>query len=92
MGEVEAARASFARLINAAPEEVAICTSVSQATSSLASALDYSGGRDKVVVTEGEFPTVAQVWVAQERRGARLAWVPGPGRPHSPGGLRRPPG
>jgi len=76
IGEVEAARASFARLINAAPEEVSICTSVSQATSSLASALDFSGGRDKVVVTEGEFPTVAQVWVAQEKRGARLAWVP----------------
>ena len=76
IGEVEAARASFARLINAMPEEVSICTSVSQATSSLASALDYSGGRNKVVVTEGEFPTVAQVWVAQEKRGARLAWVP----------------
>lgn len=76
IGQVEAARASFARLINAAPEEVAICTSVSQATSSLASALDFSAGRNKVVVTEGEFPTVAQVWVANERQGARLAWVP----------------
>jgi selenocysteine lyase/cysteine desulfurase len=76
IGEVEAARASFARLINAAPEEVAICSSVSQATSSLASALDFTAGRDKVVVTEGEFPTVAQVWVAQQKRGARLGWVP----------------
>jgi selenocysteine lyase/cysteine desulfurase len=76
IGEVEAARASFARLINAAPEEVAICSSVSQATSSLASALDFSAGRDKVVVTEGEFPTVAQVWVAHQKRGARLGWVP----------------
>lgn len=76
IGEVEGARASFARLINAAPEEVSICTSVSQATSSVASALDYDGARSKVVVTEGEFPTVAQVWVAQEKRGARLGWVP----------------
>ena len=76
VGEVEAARASFARLINADPDDVAICTSVSQATSSVASALDYSRGRRKVVVTEGEFPTVGQVWMAQERRGARVAWVP----------------
>ncbi|MGW8265689.1 MAG: aminotransferase class V-fold PLP-dependent enzyme [Longimicrobiales bacterium] len=74
--EVEAARASFARLIHADPGDVAICTSVSQATSSVASALDYSRGRRKVVVTEGEFPTVGQVWMAQERRGARVAWVP----------------
>lgn len=76
VGEVEAARSSFARLINADPGDVAICTSVSQATSSVASALDYSQKRRKVVVTEGEFPTVGQVWMAQEKRGARLAWVP----------------
>jgi selenocysteine lyase/cysteine desulfurase len=76
MGEVEAARASFAGLIHADPNDVAICTSVSQATSSLASAFDFRGGRKKVVVTEGEFPTVGQVWTAQERRGAELSWVP----------------
>jgi len=76
MGEVEAARAGFARLIQADAEDVAICTSVSQATSSVASAFDFSGPRGKVVVTEGEFPTVGQVWAAQEKRGMRLAWVP----------------
>ncbi len=76
MEEVEAARAAFARLIGASPREVAIGTSVSQLTSSVASALDWSGSRTKVVATEGEFPTVAQVWRAQERRGARVAWVP----------------
>jgi selenocysteine lyase/cysteine desulfurase len=76
MAEVEAARTSFARLIGAETDEVAVGSSVSQLTSSLASALSYHGERDKVVVTEGEFPTVAQVWRAQERRGARIAWVP----------------
>lgn len=76
MAEVEAARASFARLIGASPEEIAIGTSVSQLTSSLASALTYDGVRDTIVVTEGEFPTVGQVWRAQEKRGARLSWVP----------------
>lgn len=76
MAEVEAARASFARLIGADTDEVAVGSSVSQLTSSLASALTYQGERTGVVVTEGEFPTVAQVWRAQERRGARIAWVP----------------
>jgi selenocysteine lyase/cysteine desulfurase len=76
MAEVEAARASFARLIGASPEEIAIGTSVSQLTSSLASALAYDGARDTIVVSEGEFPTVGQVWRAQEKRGARLSWVP----------------
>ena len=76
MAEVEAARASFARLIGAEPGEIAIGSSVSQVTSSLASALSYEQGRNRVVVTEGEFPTVAQVWRAQERLGARISWVP----------------
>jgi len=76
MGEVEASRISFSRLINASPDEVSVCVSVSQATSSVASALDFSGSRRKVAVTEGEFPTVGHVWKAQERHGAVLTWVP----------------
>jgi len=79
IGEVEAARASFARLIRVDPEDVAICTSVSQATSSVASALGFSGSRRTLVVTEGEFPTVGQVWRAQEARGARVDWIPAVG-------------
>jgi selenocysteine lyase/cysteine desulfurase len=76
MEEVEAARAAFARLVNAEAGDVAICTSVSQATASVASALDFSGPRNQVVVTEGEFPTVGHVWRARERDGARVRWVP----------------
>jgi selenocysteine lyase/cysteine desulfurase len=29
-----------------------------------------------VVVSEAEFPTIGHAWLAQERRGARVAWVP----------------
>jgi len=76
MAEVEASRVSFARLINASPDEVSVCVSVSQATSSVASAFDFTGSRRKVAVTEGEFPTVGHVWKAQERHGAELTWVP----------------
>ena len=32
--------------------------------------------RNRVVVTEAEFPTIGHVWLAQERRGARVSWVP----------------
>jgi selenocysteine lyase/cysteine desulfurase len=76
MGEVEASRVSFSRLINASPDEVSVCVSVSQATSSVASALDFSGARKNVALTEGEFPTVGHVWKAQERNGAELTWIP----------------
>jgi selenocysteine lyase/cysteine desulfurase len=42
----------------------------------LASALDFSGPRNKVVVSDFEFPTNAQIWHAQEPRGARVLHVP----------------
>lgn len=76
MGEVEAARAAFARLIGAPPDTVAIASSVSDATSRLASALDLSGPRRRIVLSEAEFPTVAHVWLAQAARGAELVWLP----------------
>jgi selenocysteine lyase/cysteine desulfurase len=73
--EVQLAKQEFARLINASPDEIAVFSSVSEATSAVASAIDFTGDRHKVVVTEAEFPTIGHVWLAQERRGARVAWV-----------------
>jgi selenocysteine lyase/cysteine desulfurase len=72
--EYEAARASFASFIGAAPEEVAILTSASAGINSVASALDFKQ-RPKVVMGEFEFPTMGQIWLAQERRGARVDFV-----------------
>jgi selenocysteine lyase/cysteine desulfurase len=74
--EVQLAKEEFARLINASPDEIAVFSSVSEATSAVASAIDFTGERRKVIVTEAEFPTIGHVWLAQERRGARVAWVP----------------
>jgi selenocysteine lyase/cysteine desulfurase len=71
----EAARAAFARLIGAAPEEVAVTTSLSAGVSALASGLRYAR-RSKIVTTELEFPTVGQIWHAQESRGARVVHAP----------------
>jgi len=74
--QLEAARRSVSGLINAAEDEVAITTSVSAGVSALASGLSFDNGRDKVVVTDFEFPTIGQIWHAQERRGARIVHVP----------------
>jgi len=76
MAEVEAARAEFAALVRGDPADVAVATSVSQATASVASGLDYSGRRHRVVVSGAEFPTVGHVWLAQERFGAEVTHVP----------------
>jgi selenocysteine lyase/cysteine desulfurase len=74
VGEMEKLRAQFARLINAETEEVAITFSVSSALNSLASALDYHD-RSKVVTSDFDFPTVGHIWLAQQRRGAQVAYA-----------------
>jgi selenocysteine lyase/cysteine desulfurase len=72
----ETVRALTASLLRALPDEIAVTASVSAGLNSLASALDFSGPRDKVVVSDFEFPTNAQIWHAQEPRGARVVHVP----------------
>lgn len=72
---LETARAAFAALVNAEPDEVAVTTSVSAGVSALASALQFTGERNKIVVSDFEFPAVAQIWHAQEQRGARVVHV-----------------
>lgn len=76
MEAVDESKAEFAKIINANPSEIAMHSSVSQATYSIASALDYSGRRNKVVVTEADFPTVVHVWSACKRLGFKLEFVP----------------
>ncbi len=71
----EAARAAFAGLVHAEPGDVAVTTSVSQAVSALVSALDLGGDRNKIVISEYEFPTVGQIAHAQELRGAEIVHV-----------------
>ena len=76
MDEVRLAKRAFASLVNASEDEIAVCSSVSEATSAVASALDFSSTRRKVIASAAEFPTVGQVWLAQEPRGAQVTWVP----------------
>ena len=71
----EAARAGFARLLHAEADDVAVTTSVSQGVSALVSALDLAGERNRIVISEYEFPTVGQIAHAQELRGAEVVHV-----------------
>lgn len=72
----EALRTDFAQFTGAAPDAVAMTASVSAGISALASALDFSGQRTRIVVSDFDFPTVGQIWHAQARRGAEVVHVP----------------
>src|SRR6476646_8088440 len=67
----EAARTSFADLVGGQPDDVAVTTSLSAGVSALASAIDF-GERPKVVISDDEFPTIGQIWHAQQLRGAEV--------------------
>jgi selenocysteine lyase/cysteine desulfurase len=72
----ESVRALTANLLHAVPDEIAVTASVSAGVNALASAVDFSGPRNTVVISDFEFPTNAQIWHAQEPRGARVVHVP----------------
>ena len=74
-GHQETVRALVAKVLNADSGEIAITTSASAGVSSLASAFDFTGKRNKIVTTENEFPTIGQIWHAQERRGAKVVHI-----------------
>lgn len=65
------------KLMNAPAGTVVMHQNVSMIQAIIASALDFSGPRNKVVYTEQEFPTVMYVWEALKRQGARIECVRG---------------
>ena len=72
----EAVRDAMAAVLRATPDEIAVTASASAGLNALATALQFPGRRNKVVVSDFEFPTNAQIWHAQEPRGARVVHVP----------------
>jgi selenocysteine lyase/cysteine desulfurase len=72
----ECVRSAVADFLGAKPDEIAVTTSASAGINSVASSLDFDQPRNKVVISDFEFPTNAQIWYAQERRGARVVRVP----------------
>jgi kynureninase len=73
-----ALKRTFAALVGADPAELAITTNVSMALSTIASCIDFTGPRRKLVLSELDFPTDGHVWLAQQRRGAEVVWLPSP--------------
>ena len=73
LGRLDELRARVAHMLGAQPAELAITHSTSTALSSIASAIDY-GKRNKVVVAELDFPTLAHQWLV--RRGVEVVHVP----------------
>ena len=71
----EAFRTAMAGLLHAETDDVAVTTSVSQGVSALTSALRLDGERNRIVISEYEFPTVGQIAHAQELRGAEVVHV-----------------
>ena len=72
----ETVRGSFAGLIGADADEVAVTTSLSAGVSALMSGLRFEEGRSKIVISDFEFPTVGQIAHAQEQRGRSVVHVP----------------
>jgi selenocysteine lyase/cysteine desulfurase len=73
--QAERARDRFARLLNASTDEVAVTTSVSAGVSSLLSGLRHPEGRNKIVISDFEFPTIGQITHAQELVGKKVHHV-----------------
>ncbi len=70
------ARSGFARLLNATTDEIAVTTSVSAGVSALLSGLGNRDGRNKIVMSDFEFPTIGQNIHAQELSGIKVEHVP----------------
>jgi selenocysteine lyase/cysteine desulfurase len=75
MRRVDDARRAFAGHIGAAPQEIAILGCASEGAFQVASTMDW-GSRNGIVTTDMEFPSIAHVWLAQQRRGASVRYVP----------------
>ena len=66
----------FAGLVGADPAELAITTNVTMALASVLSCLDLDGERNRIVLTELDFPTDGHVALAHRRRGAEVVFLP----------------
>ena len=72
VGRLEVLRGRLARFVGCDDDEMAVTASVSESVNSLVSALDFSGPRKRVVLTDFDFPTTSQIFLSQQRRGAEI--------------------
>src|SRR5260370_27188391 len=77
--QVEHLRTAFAASIGADREEIAVLPSASAGINAVASALDFGGARSHVALGEFEFPPMAQVGLAGQRRAPPIRVARGSG-------------
>src|SRR5579859_2611673 len=65
-----------APLIGAGPGEISLHQNVTQTQAVITSCFDFRGPRNKVVMTELEFPSIQYFYHEQARQGARIEVVP----------------
>ncbi|MFT6956985.1 MAG: selenocysteine lyase/cysteine desulfurase [Halieaceae bacterium] len=70
--KIESIRELLARLLECPSDDVCVSTSVSESLNSLMTAFNFDGERNKIVSTDFDFPTTAQIMLAQEPRGAKV--------------------
>jgi kynureninase len=73
-----------APLLGAPPGSVSTHLNVTLASAVIASCLDFSGARNKIVCSRLNFPSIIYLYRQQERRGARLELVDSPDGVHVP--------
>lgn len=67
-------RQAAARLINAAPDEIAILKNTSEGVSTIAQGMNWRPG-DRIVAFEEEFPSNYYPWLRLEKRGIEITWL-----------------
>jgi kynureninase len=70
----------IAPLIGAAPGEISLHQNVTLTQAVISSCFDFRGPRNKVVMTDLEFPSIQYFYHGQRRQGARVDLVPSSGR------------
>lgn len=76
LDEARAIGDGIGAIVGAPAGSVSLAPNVSLLQSALASALEFVGGRNEVVYEALQFPSLAYVWTAWERAGAKAVRVP----------------
>jgi kynureninase len=72
---IGAVKRLYGEMIGADHEELAITTNVTMALASVLSCHDFGGARNRIVLTELDFPTNGHVALAHRRRGAEVEFL-----------------
>jgi len=72
---IDEARARFAQLINASPEEIALLKNTSEGLNLAASGIPFKAG-DNVLINRSEHPNNIYCWLNLQQKGVEVRWAP----------------